>query len=134
MQTNEHAANAWGRSFLWGGIILGVLLLAALLTGGFGLLRGGKTAESETPLIVRRGQQIMVPESSPLRSRLEVTAARADTINAKQVLPGIVESDPARTAAVLTPVGGRVLEIKAALGDHVHQGQVLAVIDRKSVV
>ena len=52
MQTNEHAANAWGRSFLWGGIILGVLLLAALLTGGFGLLRGGKTSESETPLIV----------------------------------------------------------------------------------
>ncbi len=129
MQTSEHAANAWGRSFLWGGIVLGVLLLAALLTGGFGLLRGSKTSESETPLIVRRGEQIIVPESSPLRSRLEVTAARADTINAKQVLPGIVESDPARTAAVLTPLGGRVLEIKAALGDHVHKGQVLAVID-----
>jgi len=40
-----------------------------------------------------------------------------------------VESDPARTAAVLTPLGGRVVEIKVALGDRVRQGQVLAVID-----
>jgi cobalt-zinc-cadmium efflux system membrane fusion protein len=129
MQSTDHAANAWGRSFLWGGIVLGLLLLAALLTGGFGLLRSANTPQSEAPLIVRRGEQIIVPESSPLRSRLAVTAARADTINAKQVLPGIVESDPSRTAAVLTPLGGRVLEIRAALGDHVHKGQVLAVID-----
>jgi membrane fusion protein, heavy metal efflux system len=130
MRSTDHAANAWGRSFLWGGIVLGLLLLAALLSGGFGLLRGAKTSQSEAPLIVRRGEQIIVPASSPLRSRLEVRAARrADTINAKQVLPGIVESDPARTAAVLTPLGGRVLEINAALGDHVHKGQVLAVID-----
>jgi membrane fusion protein, heavy metal efflux system len=129
MQTSDHAANAWGRSFLWGGTVLGALLLAALLTGGFGLLRGDKNAQSEAPMMVRRGEQIIVPESSPLRKQLEVTAALADTINAKKVLPGIVESDPARTAAVLTPLGGRVLQIKAALGDHVHKGQVLAVID-----
>src|ERR1700738_538624 len=129
MQTSDHAANAWGRSFLWGGIVLGALLLAALLTGGFGLLRGDKNAQSEAPMIVRRGEQIIVPESSPLRKRLEVTAALADTIHAKKVLPGIVESDPARTAAVLTPLGGRILEIKAALGDRVRKGQVLAVID-----
>jgi membrane fusion protein, heavy metal efflux system len=129
MQTSDHAANAWGRSFLWGGTVLGALLLAALLTGGFGLLRGDNNAQSEAPMIVRRGEQIIVPESSPLRKRLEVSAALADTINAKKVLPGIVESDPARTAAVLSPLGGRVLEIKAALGDHVRKGQVLAVID-----
>src|SRR6201999_3314333 len=40
-----------------------------------------------------------------------------------------VESDPAATAVVLSPVAGRVLEIKVALGDRVRQGQVLAVID-----
>ena len=50
-------------------------------------------------------------------------------MSAKLQLPATVESDPARTAAVLTPLGGRVLEIKVALGDRVHQGQVLAVID-----
>jgi cobalt-zinc-cadmium efflux system membrane fusion protein len=41
----------------------------------------------------------------------------------------MVESDPARTATVLTPLGGRVLELKVALGDRVRRGQVLAVID-----
>ena len=45
------------------------------------------------------------------------------------MLPGVVESDPARTAAVLTPLGGRVIALKVALGDRVARGQVLAVID-----
>jgi cobalt-zinc-cadmium efflux system membrane fusion protein len=80
-------------------------------------------------MLVRQGDKIVIPESSPLRKRLTVTPAHAEPVSAKLVLPAIVESDPARTAAVLTPLGGRVLEIKVALGDRVHQGQVLAVID-----
>jgi len=44
-------------------------------------------------------------------------------------LPAVVESDPTRTSAVLTPLSGRVLEVKVALGDRVTQGQVLAVVD-----
>ena len=91
MQTSDHAANAWGRSFLWGGTVLGALLLAALLTGGFGLLRGGKNAQSEAPMMVRRGEQIIVPESSPLRKRLEVTAALADSLEASAYLVKPVE-------------------------------------------
>jgi cobalt-zinc-cadmium efflux system membrane fusion protein len=129
MQTEDHAANAWGRSFLWGGIALGLLLMVALVTHGFGLFHGGNTPESEQPLIVRQGEKIIVPESSPLRNRLAIAPARAEPIDARLVLPGIVESDPARTAAVLTPLGGRILELKATLGDRVRKGQVLAVID-----
>jgi cobalt-zinc-cadmium efflux system membrane fusion protein len=129
MQTEDHAANAWGRSFLWGGIALGVVLLVAILTRGFGLLHSDKTSQSETPQIVRQGDKIIVPENSPLRSRLAVAPARAEAISAKLLLPATVESDPARTVAVLTPVGGRIVELKAALGDRVRKGQVLAVID-----
>jgi membrane fusion protein, heavy metal efflux system len=44
-------------------------------------------------------------------------------------LPAVVESDPARTAQVLPALGGRVVELKVALGDRVAQGQALAVID-----
>ena len=129
MQIHDHAPNAWGRSFLWGGIILGVLLVAAFLTDGFGLLGGGKVAETGPAMLERQGDKIVIPESSPLRQRLVVTPVHAEPVNAKLQLPATVESDPARTAAVLTPLGGRVLEIKVALGDRVHQGQVLAVID-----
>ena len=129
MQIHDHAPNAWGRSFLWGGILLGLLLVAVLLTHGFGLLGAGKPADTEPAMLVRQGNQIVIPESSPLRKRLTVTPAHAEAVSAKLVLPAVVESDPARTAAVLTPLGGRVVEIKVALGDRVRQGQVLAVID-----
>src|SRR5581483_6718566 len=129
MQIHDHAPNAWGRSFLWGGIVLGVLLVAAFLTDGFGLLSGHKVADTGPTMLERQGDKIVVPESSPLRKRLTVTAVHAEAVSAKLQLPALVESDPARTAAVLTPLSGRVLEIKVALGDRVHQGQVLAVID-----
>lgn len=129
MQIHDHAPNAWGRSFLWGGILLGLLLVAVLLTHGFGLLGAGKPADTEPATLVRQGDKIVIPESSPLRKRLTVTPVHAQAVSAKLLLPAIVESDPARTAAVLTPLGGHVLEIKVALGDRVRQGQVLAVID-----
>ncbi|HEX4673858.1 MAG TPA: efflux RND transporter periplasmic adaptor subunit [Steroidobacteraceae bacterium] len=129
MQIHDHAPNAWGRSFLWGGILLGLLLVTVLLTHGFGLFGAGKAADTGPAMMVRQGNQIVIPESSPLRKRLTVTPAHAEAVSAKLVLPAVVESDPARTAAVLTPLGGRVVEIKVALGDRVRQGQVLAVID-----
>ena len=129
MQIHDHAPNAWGRGFLWGGIALGVLLVAAFLTNGFGLLGPRKAGDSEPQLLIRQGDRIVIPETSPLRKRLAIAPAEAQEVNAKLVLPAIVESDPSRTAAVLTPLGGRVLAIKVALGDRVHKGQVLAVID-----
>ena len=129
MQIHDHVPNAWGSAFLWGGIVLGALLVAAFLTRGFGLLGADTTAASAPAMLVRQGEKIVIPESSPLRKRLTVSPARAEEIDARLVLPAVVESDPARTAAVLTPLGGRVLELRVALGDRVRRGQVLAVID-----
>jgi membrane fusion protein, heavy metal efflux system len=129
MPTHDHAPSFRGQAFLWGGIGLGLLLVAVLLTGGFGLLGGSGKAAQEPALLVRQGDKIVVPEGSPLRSRLTVMPAAAEAVSSKLVLPGIVESDPARTAVVLTPLGGRVLALKAALGDRVVRDQVLAVID-----
>ena len=80
-------------------------------------------------LMPRQGDKIFVPEGSALRSRLTVMPAAAQAISPKLVLPAIVESDPARTAAVLPALGGRVLELKVALGERVVRGQTLAVID-----
>lgn len=128
MELDNHTPTARGRAFLWGGIVLGVLLVAALVTHGFGLV-SGRHGPEEAPQLVREGDKIIVPEGSPLRSRLSVMPAEAETVSPKLLLPAVVESDPVRTAAVLSPVGGRVLDVKVALGDRVSQGQVLAVID-----
>jgi len=128
MPIHDHRPDAWGRSFLWGGIALGLLVVAAAFTHGFGLLKE-PVAEPEPAMLEHQGDKIVIPENSPLRKRLTIAAAQAEPINPRLTLPAIVESDPARTAAVLTPLGGRVIEIKAAPGDRVKKGQVLAVID-----
>jgi membrane fusion protein, heavy metal efflux system len=127
--TDDRSTNLLGRIFLWGGVGLGLVLVGALMTRGFGLLGAQVSAGTDAPMLVHQGDKIVVPEGSPLRKRLQVVAAPSEQVSTKLELPGVVEADPARTAAVLSPLSGRVLELKVALGDRVAQGQVLAVID-----
>jgi len=129
MKLADHPATPRGRAFLWGGLILGALLVLLLTTHGFGLLGVGESSVRAEEAMVRKGNAIVVPEHSPLRERLTVGPARAQSIRAKLVFPGVVESDPARTSAVLSPLSGRIVELKVALGDRVRKGQVLATID-----
>jgi cobalt-zinc-cadmium efflux system membrane fusion protein len=79
--------------------------------------------------MIRQGDKILVPEGSALRKRLSVMPAPMQAVSPKLVLPAVVESDPARIAAVLTPLSGRLIALKVALGDRVSRGQMLAVID-----
>lgn len=125
---NEHVTSARGRRFFWGGIAAGVLLVVLLLTHGFGLL-ANRANEAPAPSLVHQGDRIVIPEGSALRTRLTVTAARAEPVSARWMLPGVIEADPARTAAVLTPLSGRVVALRVALGDRVQRGQVLAILD-----
>ena len=129
MPIHDHEPSFRGRAFLWGGIGLGVLFLAAMLTRGFGLLSGTGKGEEAPASMIRQGDKIIVPEGSALRKQLEVMPAVLQPVSAKLLLPAVVESDPARTAAVLTPLGGRLVALKVALGDRVARGQMLAVID-----
>lgn len=128
MPIHDHTPSLRGRAFVWAGVGLGALLVAVLYTHGFGLLRSPPPAEAPA-MFVRQGERIVVPEGSPLRSRLTVLPAPAEPVRALLLLPGVVEADPARTAAVLTPLAGRIVELKVALGDRVARGQVLALID-----
>lgn len=116
------------------GVLIAVVLLAligvaAYFTDGFGLASKPKTEAATPPAVVRHGEKLEVPENSPLRQRLTVAPVASQNVSGKLVLPGVVEADPARNAAVLTPLGGRLVELKVALGDRVTKGQMLAVID-----
>ena len=129
MPIHDHQPSSRGRAFFWGGIGLGLLLLAAIFTHGFGLLRESAKHGGEPDLMTRQGDKILVPEGSALRDRLSVIPATVQPVELKLVLPAVVESDPARTALVLPALGGRVLELKVALGERVVRGQALALID-----
>ena len=128
MEESAHTSTPRGRAFLWGGLAAGVLVILLLFTHGFGLF-SPRPSPAEKPVFVRRGGRIIVPEDSPLRQRLTVQPAATEVVSGRLLLPAIVESDPARTAAVLPPLAGRVVELKVALGDRVSRDQVLAVID-----
>jgi cobalt-zinc-cadmium efflux system membrane fusion protein len=125
MHIEHRETQPLGRIFIWGGLGLGLLLIVLLFTNGFGLF-GGATAPPETPLLVRQGDKIVLPEGSPVRERVTVVAVTASAASAHLVLPAVVESDPARTANVLPSLGGRVVALRTALGDRVAKGQVLA--------
>ena len=129
MPIHDHQPSSRGSAFLWGGIGAGLLLLVLLLTKGFGLWAGSGKAAVDADVMVRRGDKIIVPEGSALRSQLRVEAAVAQPLSPKFSLPAVVESDPARTSAVLTPLSGKLVALKVALGDRVVRGQVLAVIE-----
>jgi cobalt-zinc-cadmium efflux system membrane fusion protein len=129
MPIHDHHPAFRGRAFFWGGIGLGILLVAFLLTHGFGLMGGAAKVAEGPAWMERRGEKIVIPEGSPLRSRLTVAPASADSVSVRLTLPGVVESDPARTASVVPQLSGRVIDLKVRLGDRVSKGQVLAVLD-----
>lgn len=71
---------------------------------------------------------LTIPAGSPLRSHLVVQAVGAGAATATVDLPAAVEADPARVANILAPLTGKVVALKVGLGEHVHRGQVLAVL------
>ena len=48
-------------------------------------------------------------------------------------IPGRVEPDPTKVIRVYPPLGGRVTSVEVRPGDHVHRGQVIAVLDSSDV-
>jgi membrane fusion protein, heavy metal efflux system len=126
---HDHSATPRASAFLWGSVGAGVLLAAALLTHGFGLLPGRGGSGREPPPLVHQGNRIFIPENSPLRQRLKVIPAPAVPTSGVISAPGIVESDPVRTVVVLPAGGGRVREVRVDIGDRVQRGEVLAIID-----
>ncbi len=129
MDLHDHTPTARGRAFMWGGILLGVLFVIIVYTDGFGLLGGNGHPAEESGGPVRKGDAIFIPEGSALRGRIVVRPATAQAVSAELQSPGVVESDPAVTAAVLAPLTGRIEALPVALGQRVTRGQVVAILD-----
>jgi membrane fusion protein, heavy metal efflux system len=126
---HDHTPTARGRAFMWGGILLGVLFVLIVYSNGFGLFPGTAHPAQDSGAVVHKGDAIFIPEGSALRARVAVRAVAAQPVSPLLLTPGIVESDPAVTAAVLAPLSGRVAELSVELGQRVARGQVVAVLE-----
>jgi membrane fusion protein, heavy metal efflux system len=92
-------------------------------------LAQGPAKPDSGPLLVREGDRIIVPEGSPLRSKLTVEAVAEQEIRQTLTLPAIVEADPSRLVKIVPPLAGRITQLKVQLGERVVAGQPLAVLD-----
>jgi cobalt-zinc-cadmium efflux system membrane fusion protein len=116
------------------GIVIGMALVFYAPWSSF----GPKTASAPIaepssvseapPMLIRKGAEIFLPESSPYRERIKIQPVELRSFTPKIVLPASVEADPTKSVNVLPPVAGRVIELKVHLGDDVKQGQILAII------
>ncbi len=140
-----------GHAMMWSLTALVVVVLATAVVTVTGVVRTGRglsandlvdairaaigdrppavLAQREGAAVEREGTRVIVPEGSPVRSKLTISPVGTEDIQRRLVLPAIVEADPARTVKVLPPVTGRVTDLMVQLGERVTQGQELAVID-----
>jgi cobalt-zinc-cadmium efflux system membrane fusion protein len=95
-----------------------------LLIAGCGQSKGDAKAEAPPPVEVERERDVSVvmvdhPEKFPL-----IVASEHDS-SSELTATGTVSPDVSRNVPVISIATGRVIEIKARLGDTVKQGQIL---------
>lgn len=86
------------------------------------------SAPAPSTRAVRDGNQVTIPDGSPLRARIRIGAVSLRTAPHALVFPATVEAEPSRLANVLSPLAGRVVAVKVTPGQNVQRGQALAVI------
>jgi cobalt-zinc-cadmium efflux system membrane fusion protein len=91
-------------------------------------------AESDPP-----SPQVVVDEADanlvavPHPEQFELTTAAERETRAEVQAPGVIAPDVARTVPVLSLAGGRVIDVRARLGDTVRKGQTLVTIQSADV-
>jgi membrane fusion protein, heavy metal efflux system len=116
------------------GLILAVTLCFPLnlLFVGCNESKGDPKAEAPPQAVVEKeadtnGFKVDHPEQFPLATAIEHKAARALNVT------GAVQPDIARAVPVISLAAGRVVEIRARLGDTVKKGQVLLRVQSNDV-
>jgi cobalt-zinc-cadmium efflux system membrane fusion protein len=109
------------------------LVLAAVawrvFVGPFGHAEPARELAVKTAAVVRSGEQVTVPQNSPVRGQLTIAPVGIKDVRRNLVLPAVVEADPARLIKVLPPLAGRVMQLKVQLGERVTADQPLIVLD-----
>ncbi len=97
---------------------------------GIGCQRAEQTEPPPAPqMLTRQADKLIIPDSSPLRSRLRIEPVVARSVRRSLDAPAEVEADPARLARVTAPLPGRIVQLFVRFGDSVQKGQALFELD-----
>jgi cobalt-zinc-cadmium efflux system membrane fusion protein len=104
--------------------VLLIAFVATFFLGGCGAGKENTALEAPPPALVEHEQDLSViqvehPEQFPLAVAVEHDAA------SQLVVTGAVTPDIARTVPVISLASGRVVDVRARLGDAVQKGQLL---------
>lgn len=109
-------------------LVIGCVLLASL-AGGCG--EGGKTEAVQTA--DKPKPAVQSNQAQEVRSQIVVEAVQRKPITGDLSLPGKVQYSEDQYAKISSPLVGRVVEVRAKLGDKVAAGQVLLSIDSADI-
>jgi cobalt-zinc-cadmium efflux system membrane fusion protein len=105
-------------------------LIAAALVASSGCSRTqASVPEDHIQSFEQRGDDLFVPERSPLRERLTVGAVSPQLVRHELDVPATAEADPASITKISPPLQGRVVKLMVRLGQGVHQGDPLYSFD-----
>ena len=109
------------------------LIVAALAGGAWYLLQRpapeAATAETLVPKPSAEPGVLRFPTAAPQLAQLKVDRAELAPVPMDDPLAARVTYDENATARLFAPIAGRVVEIRANIGDSVKAGAVLAVLD-----
>jgi membrane fusion protein, heavy metal efflux system len=110
------------RSWIANGLLFSSLVL---LSGCDGFEKEAKASTNDPTALVREGNRVTVPPSSPLAGRLLVETVQPTNVRHQVTAPASVEANPALFAKILPPLSGRVLRLFVRPGDRVKAGEKL---------
>ena len=112
---------------------LSLAVLACALVAG--CKHGDAAADNAPPPAVERhGDDLFVPEASPLRTRLKVAPVGSEDVQRQLTAPAAVEAVPTRMAKIAPPLPGRVVKLFVHFGDPVKPGTPLFSLDSTDLV
>lgn len=115
--------------------VLSMPLVALALACALGGCKHDSAASdtSAPPMVERRGDDLFVPDGSPLRTRLKVDAVKSEDVQRQLVAPAAVEAVPTQMAKIAPPLPGRVVKLFVHFGDTVQKGTPLFSLDSADV-
>jgi cobalt-zinc-cadmium efflux system membrane fusion protein len=93
---------------------------------------GRQEAASENPAAATSADtvEIRLPPDSPQLKRLRMEEVRAERVALEEVVvPGKIETKPARLSRIALPVAGRVKQVMVTIGDAVGEAQPVLALD-----